>query len=95
MFCKECIFEYVVDRKKEIQRAMEQWKIQEEKEKLLAEKKEAEQQQSKIEKFDKTVIGFSIAANAPKESEQKAPDNPFNDPNYKLNAFWVVSCRVE
>jgi len=70
LFCKECIYEFLLAQKKEIAKQTE---LFEEQQRLIQDDKffkEEEKKQKEIELFDKTVLGIG-KVNAPKEPQPK------------------------
>ena len=60
VFCKECIYEFLLSQKKEASRQLELYEEQQKKLKEEADRKEFERKQKEIEHFDKTVIGIGV-----------------------------------
>jgi hypothetical protein len=60
VFCKECIYEYLLSQKKELQRQLELYDEQQKKLKEEADRQAFEQKQKEIEIFDKTVVGIGV-----------------------------------
>jgi len=58
LFCKECIYSYLLNQKKEIARVNEKYEEQQQNVKDEEERKKQEQKEKDIEKFDKTVLGI-------------------------------------
>lgn len=91
IYCKGCIYEYLLTQKKEISKQLEAWEAQEERQKDDSSMKELERQQKEYDDFDKNAHG--LLPNRP-EVFQKGGDKKTEDEEpkkLKMNAFWLPS----
>mmetsp|Transcript_26865 Transcript_26865/g.37842 ORF Transcript_26865/g.37842 Transcript_26865/m.37842 type:complete len:294 (-) Transcript_26865:1291-2172(-) len=106
LFCKECIYGYMLNQKKENARMLEKWEEQERKLQEEREQKELEDREREIHEFDKSVHGLLPVTNASStqiiQHQDKTNNNNNNvtrkeDPRkgLKLNSFWVPSLTPE
>jgi hypothetical protein len=93
LFCKECILEFIVERKKDIERQTAAWKLDQQKRENERLAKDEAEKQKKVAEFDRSVLGFSAGTQKRSTDPDLAANNRFHDPNYKLTAFWVVRKR--
>lgn len=73
IFCKECIYEYLLTQKKEIAKETE---FYEEQERRIQAQKDLEEQKKKekeIEKFDKSVFGIVQQTTESEKTKEIAP----------------------
>jgi nitric oxide synthase-interacting protein len=88
LFCKECIYEYLLNQKNEIQKLLKKYEEQQKKIKEEEEQKLLELKEKKIKEFDKTIL--SIIPNSTSiDNNLSLNQNDLIDKKQTLNSFWV------
>eukprot|EP01116_Phalansterium_solitarium_P019871 TRINITY_DN570_c1_g1_i1.p1 TRINITY_DN570_c1_g1~~TRINITY_DN570_c1_g1_i1.p1 ORF type:complete len:286 (-),score=108.03 TRINITY_DN570_c1_g1_i1:337-1194(-) len=85
LYCKECIFQSLLEQKKKIERQLKQYDQQQKEIEAEEQTKESEKKAKELAQFDKSVVGFT--AGRGKESKEK--------PKVKLTSYWVPGVRED
>jgi len=92
LFCKECVYTYLLTQKKDITRQLEKWEDYENKKKQEQAHQELKDKEKEVAEFEKQISGL-----LPESSRTRTSSVSEEQPHkkQKLASFWVPGVRVD